>query len=173
MVDGSIIEPQPTSSRWRALTHKHLRQSLYPGLSEYAADELRETICRWTSDILVAACATHESTSRTWIRETFGEQIGRIVKSVAGIATICREEIMSTNFDIISVEPGQFFSERAMEDVFREYGASRGAVLATTELGLRRMTRKSVGGREDNRTVEQQLLVRPKVILDSVGTAFA
>ncbi|KAJ7455382.1 hypothetical protein B0H11DRAFT_1739915 [Mycena galericulata] len=166
-----VAEPQPTSSRWRALAHRHVH-TLYPGLTEYAAEELRETICRWTSDILVAACATHESTSRAWIRETFGEQIGRMVKSVAGIATICREEIMSTNFDIISVEPGQFFDERVMEDAFGNYGVSHGAVLATTELGLRRMTRRSAGGRENDRTVEQQLLVRPKVILDSVNTAF-
>ncbi|KAJ7714969.1 hypothetical protein DFH07DRAFT_369310 [Mycena maculata] len=166
-----VAEPQPTSARWRALTHRHVH-TLYPGLTDYAAEELRETICRWTSDILVSAAATHESTSRGWIRETFGEQIGRMVKSVAGIATICREEILSTNFSLFIVEPGQIFDERMMQDAFGDYGASQGAVLATTELGLRRMTRKSVAGREDDRTVEQQLLVRPKVILDSVGTAF-
>jgi hypothetical protein len=59
-----------------------------------------------------------------------------------------------------------------MMDVFGEYGASHGPVVATTELGLRRMTRKSIAGKEDDRAVEQQLLVRPKVILDSVGTTF-
>ncbi|KAJ7126911.1 hypothetical protein C8R44DRAFT_779874 [Mycena epipterygia] len=167
-----VAEPQPTSSRWRALTHRHVH-TLYPGLTEYSAEELRETICRWTSDILVAAGATHESTSfRTWIRETFGEQVGRIVKSVAGIAQICKEEIMSANFDVIIVENGQFFDKRVMTDVFGEYGVSHGAVLATTELGLRRMTRKGGAGREDGRTVEQQMqmLLRPKVILDSVGS---
>ncbi|KAF8206341.1 hypothetical protein K438DRAFT_1817029 [Mycena galopus ATCC 62051] len=166
-----IAEPQPTSSRWRAITHRHVH-ALYPGLTEYAAEELRETICRWTSDILVAACGTREATSRAWIRETFGEQVGRMVKAVAGIAQICKEEIMSTNFDLVMVEPGQGFEERIMTDVFGQYGVSRGAVLATTELGLRRMTRRSIPGKEDDRTVEQQLLVRPKVILDSVGTTF-
>ncbi|KAJ6576577.1 hypothetical protein DFH09DRAFT_914824 [Mycena vulgaris] len=162
-----IAEPQPTSSRWRALAHRHVH-TLYPGLTQYSAEELRETIYRWTSDILVAACATHESTSRAWIRETFGEQVGRMVKSVAGIAQICKEEIMSTNFDVIMVEPGQLFDERIMTDAFGVgEGESHGAVVATTELGLRRMTRRG-----NERTVEQQLLVRPKVILDSVGTTF-
>jgi len=167
-----IAEPQPTSSRWRAITHRHVH-TLYPGLKEYAAEELRETICRWTSDILVAAGATHEARSRTWIRETFGEQVGRIVKAVAGIAKTCKEEIMSTNFDLVMVEPSQRFDERIMLDAFGEYGVSQGAVMATTELGLKRMTRKSIPGKEDDRTVEQQLLVRPKVILDSVSTTFA
>ncbi|KAJ7227268.1 hypothetical protein GGX14DRAFT_418860 [Mycena pura] len=164
-------EPQPTSSRWRALTHRHVH-TLYPGLAEYSAEELRETICRWTSDILVAACATHESTSRKWIRETFGEQVGRMVKAVVAFAQICKEGIMSTNFDIIMVEPNQTFDERVMVDAFGDYGSSRGAVLATTELGLRRMTRRAIGGREEDGTVEHQILVRPKVILDSVNTAF-
>ncbi|KAJ6531875.1 hypothetical protein B0H19DRAFT_966509 [Mycena capillaripes] len=165
-----MAEPQPTSSRWRALTHKSVH-ALYPGLAEYAAEELKETICRWTSDILVAACAAPEATSRAWVRETFGEQVGRMVKAVAGIAQICRQEIMSTNFDLVLIEPGQSFDER-MLDAFGEYGVSHGAVVATTELGLRRMTRRGVPGREEDRTVEQQLLVRPKVILDSVGTTF-
>ncbi|KAJ7364126.1 hypothetical protein DFH08DRAFT_730606 [Mycena albidolilacea] len=166
-----IAEPQPLSSRWRAICHKHVH-ALYPGLKEYAAEELRETICRWTSDILVAACATNEATSRAWIRETFGEQVARIVKAVAAIAQICKEEIMSANFNLVLVEAGQRFDERVMVDVFGEYGASHGAVVATTELGLRRMTRKSIAGKEDDRAVEQQILVRPKVILDSVGTTF-
>jgi hypothetical protein len=95
-----------------------------------------------------------------------------MVKAVAGIAQICKEEIMSTNFDIVMIEAGKSFDERVMLDAFGEYGMSHGEVLATTELGLRRMTRRGNSGREDDRTVEQQLLVRPKVILDSVGTTF-
>jgi hypothetical protein len=76
---------------------------------------------------------------------------------------------MSTNFDVIMVEAGQLFDERRMSDAFGVVEGSHGGVLATTELGLRRMTRRG-----DDRTVEQQLLVRPKVILDSVvGTTFA
>ncbi|KAJ7475915.1 hypothetical protein FB451DRAFT_1245243 [Mycena latifolia] len=160
-----VAEPQPTSSKWRALTHKHVH-TLYPGLSNYSSEELRETIYRWTSDILVAAYATQGS--RAWMRETFAEQVGRMVKSVTGIAQICKEEIMSTNFDVIMVEPGQFFDGRIMTDAFGiGEGESHGAVLATTELGLRRITRRG-----DEKTVEQQLLVRPKVILDSVVTVF-
>ncbi|KAJ7650159.1 hypothetical protein FB45DRAFT_1017560 [Roridomyces roridus] len=165
-----VSEPQPTSSRWRSLAHKHVH-TLYPGLADYAAEELRETLCRWTSDILVAAGASHESTSpsRAWIRETFGDQVGRMVKSTAGIATICREEIMSTNFDILSVEPGQLFDVRIMEDALGYTTSAHGAVLATTELGLRRMTRKNAS----DRTIEQQLLCRPKVIMHSVAEVFS
>ncbi|KAK7033187.1 CRAL-TRIO-N domain-containing protein [Favolaschia claudopus] len=134
-----LAEPQPTSSRWRAITHKQIH-ALYPGLTEYAADELRETMCRWVSDVLVAACATHESTSRVWIRDNFGEQAARIVKAVASLARLSKEEIMSTNFELFIIEPGAKFNGRIMTDAFGDYEASQGGVLATTELGLRRMT---------------------------------
>ncbi|KAJ7067015.1 hypothetical protein C8F01DRAFT_1120000 [Mycena amicta] len=164
-----FAEPQPTSARWRALTHRHVH-TLYPGLAEYSAQDLTETITRWASDILLAVGA---ESSRKWIRETFGEQIGRIVKSVLAFAQLCKEGIMSSNFDMVLIEGNQPFDERVMVDVFEGPQGDGRLVLATTELGLRRMTRKTVGGggMDDDGgagTVEHQVLVKPKVLLDSV-----
>ncbi|TFK22888.1 hypothetical protein FA15DRAFT_695436 [Coprinopsis marcescibilis] len=48
------LEPQPTSAKWRALTHSHIH-AIYPTLSTYSATELAETILRWVFDILVLA----------------------------------------------------------------------------------------------------------------------
>ncbi|KAG2018289.1 hypothetical protein CC2G_007728 [Coprinopsis cinerea AmutBmut pab1-1] len=54
------FEPQPTSAKWRSLTHTHIHQ-IYPTLSAYSASELAETILRWTYDVLVlAGCGSFE-----------------------------------------------------------------------------------------------------------------
>lgn len=54
------LEPQPTSSKWRSLTHGHIH-AIYPTLAAYSANELAETMLRWTLDILIlAGCARVE-----------------------------------------------------------------------------------------------------------------
>jgi hypothetical protein len=54
IADSFETEPQPTSSKWRSLTHSHIH-SIYPTLAAYSANELAETVLRWTVDILVIA----------------------------------------------------------------------------------------------------------------------
>lgn len=76
---------------------------------------------------------------------------------------------MSTNFDVVAVENGQVFEKREMTDAFEDYGTSSGAVLCTTDLGLSCATRKSAGGMGHEGFVERRLLLRPKVVLESVA----
>lgn len=81
---------------------------------------------------------------------------------------------MSTRFEIIAIENDGDFDPRRMTDAFGEYGSSRGAILITTEVGLRCNTRKDVpestddGGSTLVAEVEQRILLQPKVVLDSV-----
>ncbi|KAJ4477260.1 hypothetical protein J3R30DRAFT_3291105 [Lentinula aciculospora] len=165
-------EPQPTSSRWRALTHRHIH-TMYPYLSDYSANELAETMYRWSADILVVAgCQGYGKGSlgsRDGLRTRFGEQVRRITKTACKLAQVTKEEIMSTCFEIIAIEHGDAFDPRRMFDSFGEYGTSRGAIITTTELGLHCKTRKSaeVVGTEDFAT-EIRMLMPPKVVLDSV-----
>lgn len=57
------LEPQPTSSKWRSLTHGHIH-AIYPTLATYSANELAETMLRWTVDILtLAGCVSVDSSS--------------------------------------------------------------------------------------------------------------
>ncbi|RXW17587.1 hypothetical protein EST38_g8264 [Candolleomyces aberdarensis] len=57
------LEPQPTSSKWRSLTHGHIH-AIYPTLAAYSANELAETMLRWTVDILtLAGCISVDSSS--------------------------------------------------------------------------------------------------------------
>lgn len=77
---------------------------------------------------------------------------------------------MSTNFDLVSAGHGDSFDDKRMLDVFGDYGTSRGAILATTELGLRCTTRKPnrESGKEEDGLLETRLLLQPRVVLDSV-----
>ncbi|KAF5391627.1 hypothetical protein D9757_002409 [Collybiopsis confluens] len=163
--------PQPTSSRWRALTHRHIH-TMYPYLSDYSANELAETMYRWSADILAAAgCQSYGKgsiASRDGLKSRFGEQVRRITKTACKLAQVTKEEIMSTCFEIIAVEHGDAFDSRRMFDSFGEYGASRGAIITTTELGLRCKTRKNGALGTDDHSTEIRMLMLPKVVLDSV-----
>lgn len=165
------LEPQPTSSRWRALAHKHIHE-LHPELGDYAVNEMTETIFRWSFDLFLicGSSSPHSSpSSREVFRTRFGSQVKRISKSACRIAQIIREEIMSTNFEVIGADSGRAFDAQEMVDAFEDYGSPRGAVLCTTELGLRCSTRKATAEPSASReeSIERRLLLRPKVILES------
>lgn len=146
---------------------------MYPYLSDYSANELAETMYRWGSDILVVAgCQGHGKgslASREGLKARFGEQVRRITKTACKLAQVTKEEIMSTCFEIIAVEHGDGFDSRRMLDSFGEYGPSRGGIITTTELGLRCKTRKTGEGMAtEDFTTEIQILMPPKVVLESV-----
>ncbi|KIJ67004.1 hypothetical protein HYDPIDRAFT_174280 [Hydnomerulius pinastri MD-312] len=164
-------EPQPTSSRWRALAHKHIHE-LHPELNDYATNEMTETIFRWTLDVFLICGSTNPqptASSREAFRSRFGAQVKRISKSACRLAQITREEIMSTSFEVVGADSGRMFDAQEMMDAFEDYGTSKGAVLCTTELGLRCSTRKvateSVAPSEE--ATDRRLLLRPKVVLES------
>jgi hypothetical protein len=171
-----INEPQPTSAKWRSLTHQHIH-AIYPTLTEYSVNELSDTILRWSADIFVVAgwqsfssSASTNGPITTVIRSLYFDQIKRISRSVLRLAKVTREEIMSTTFEVVVADPTQIFhdssnseidleldlndgtpnnSERGglnMVDAFAEYGESKGRALATMELGLRCITRVGAAG---------------------------
>jgi len=141
---------------------------MYPYLTDYSANELAETMYRWSADILVVAgCGKGSLASRDGLRTRFGEQVRRITKTACKLAQVTKEEIMSTCFEVVAIEHGDIFDARRMFDSFGEYGLSRGAIVTTTELGLRCKTRKNPSATDDCAT-EIRMLMAPKVVLDSV-----
>ncbi|KAI0734110.1 hypothetical protein C8Q72DRAFT_873183 [Fomitopsis betulina] len=188
-------EPQATSARWRALTHRSIRM-LYPGLEEYAITELVATMLRWSSTIFALAGSSPTlEPSPALVPST---QLRRIAEAVYRLARVTREEILSTGFEVVLVDSGETFNEGAMSNKMKHYeeviaaddseivqsqstvrsgggranGADTGKVLCTTELGLRCVTRKSKSGSaasEDNveEPFESRILLLPKVVLDS------
>ncbi|THH15692.1 hypothetical protein EW146_g4824 [Bondarzewia mesenterica] len=172
------IEPQATSSRWRALTLSHIR-AMNPRLEELAVSEFVDNIIRSYADIFTLCGCTNtevDLTSVDALQTRFGSQIWRIAQSACDLARVTKEGIMSTNFEVILVEQGRIFDAVAMTNAFAGFGASKGAVLCTTELGLRCSTRRNaravahrLGGAE---TIERTTLLQPKVILEAVAQIF-
>jgi hypothetical protein len=147
---------------------------MHPRLEEFAVNDLAETIFRWSSDIfIISGCSNPQKTSCSLegLRARFGTQVRRIAVAVYNIAKITREEIMSSNFDVVAVDHGQGFDKAEMVDAFEDYGTSIGAVLCTTDLGLSCSVRKcsDISGQEQEGYVERRLLLRPKVVLESVA----
>lgn len=133
---------------------------------------MTETILRWTLDIfMICGCSNPQSNSasRDAFRTRFQAQVKRISKNACNLAQISREEIISANFEVVAAESGRTFDAQEMIDVFEECGTSNGAVLCTTELGLRCSTRKTTAetDTESEGNVERRLLLRPKVMLES------
>lgn len=171
------IEPQPTSSRWRALTHRSIR-SLYPGLEEYAISELMATMLRWSGTIFaLSGCRLpSEPRGKDIVPSTLRAQLRRIAEAVFKLARITREEILSTNFEVVLAENGQPFVATGMTNTLGEHHhevtngrMDQGSVLCTTELGLRCMTRRGKAEGED--AFERRMLLQPKVVLDSTVDA--
>ncbi|KAG5340887.1 hypothetical protein C0989_000241, partial [Termitomyces sp. Mn162] len=143
--------------------------------SESSINDLSDSIFRWSSDIFtVAGCLSYENgatSSKDGLRLRFGDQVRRIANSVTRLARVTREDILSTCFDVISVNANAQFDSGKMSDAFGDYVASRGAIIATTELGLRCTTRlreSESSEAHDDVTLEQRTILQPKVVLESV-----
>ncbi|KZT29620.1 hypothetical protein NEOLEDRAFT_1106049 [Neolentinus lepideus HHB14362 ss-1] len=159
-------EPQPVSSRWRALTHRYIHV-LHPRLEEQAVEELADMIFLWCTDVLSTAKCAVPVSSKEALQSRFGAQIRRIVQAACKLARVTKEEIMSTNFELMSVDPGRPYDPEDMIDSFAEYGASRGRVVCIAELGVRCTTIKRSA--EGGKAVEtKKVLLKPRAIFDSV-----
>ncbi|KAH9484102.1 hypothetical protein JR316_0003582 [Psilocybe cubensis] len=209
-----LTEPQPTSAKWRALTHQHIH-SIYPTLTDYSVNELSDTILRWCADIFFIAnghsfspssptiqspsssppisisppVSIVSQTTSAHLRVLYLDQIRRISRAVLRLASITREEIMSTSFEVTIADPSGTFDDREMVDAFGEYGESHGLILVTMELGLKCVTRVAPGlelpdlcdnteghggnngmllNGKDGSMLESRVLLQPKVVLESV-----
>ena len=144
----------------------------------------------------------HHISPQAHLRAHHHDQLKRIAQRILRIASITREEILSTSFEIVIADPsaqGQVPSQQSFEkefgaemvDAFGEYTSeSKGRLLGTVELGLRCVTKVSeregaavghggangVGagavsavGKDGGKVeLESRLLLRPKVVLESV-----
>jgi len=79
---------------------------------------------------------------------------------------------MSTNFEVVLTEQGRSFDSFCMTNAFGTLGESSGAVLCSTELGLRCVTKKSTRAAADGLVegcLDSTMLLLPKVILEGVA----
>lgn len=166
-----ILEPQATSARWRALTLTHLR-AINPRLEDAAVQDFITQILRAWADVLVLCGVAQSELTLDVLRPRFGAQTQRVVRSACALARILHEEIMSTKFEVILTEQGRAFDPSCMTNAFGELGESSGAVLCSTELGLRCVTKKNARVAVDGLfegSMDTKMLLLPKVILEGVA----
>lgn len=137
-------------------------------------NELCESIYRYCSDILLLSGCTGNPSDRTslssreGLRSRFGDQVRRLARSVCKLSTLTRQEIFSANFELLLASHNDSFDMRKMEDAFAAYVPSKGPILATTEFGLRWTTRRSDTGTVGKNDIETRILLKPKVVVESV-----
>lgn len=121
------IEPQATSSRWRALTHANLRavlpafQNAANGppptpvtpttpatpsasgsfLAAYTEDNLRGIL----AILVLAGCSDYNGLHREPLRKRFGAALTRIGERAHRLAIAMREGVMSAAFEVVVVPP--------------------------------------------------------------------
>lgn len=117
---------------------------------------------RWSADALILSGSPSPNISIEALRSQFAVQLRRIAQGACRVARVTHEEIISTNFEILAVEHGTVYDSQSMVNVFEQYGASKGRVLCTSEIGLRCFR---MGGEEK---ANSRLLLPPRVVLESV-----
>lgn len=116
---------------------------------------------RWSMDILTLSGTPVPKDN---LRNLFEPRLQRIAEVAIGIAAVTKEQVLSTNFEVIGIEVGRVFESKHMRNAFEDYypgGTKEGTgerVLCTTEVGLKCFS----GNGMDERT-----LVQPAVILES------
>jgi hypothetical protein len=163
-------EPQPTSSRWRALAHSHARSAyLTTGPSIHDEATQLSTHLRGVQAILsLAGCSSPDGASRPALRARFGEALERISGSTTALARVLAEEVMSAKYEVVGVlrdddgarsatdsgfaeeaPDAVVFCEHTMRDVFEgAAGAEHAKVVCVTELGLTFVRRRESLGEE-------------------------
>lgn len=177
-------EPQPTSSRWRALTHSHIR-SLSPNIDSLATSEVTDTCLRGIANVLSAAGAPDPLDALLTRASTlYRAQLRRIAELANRFSFVLREGTMSTDFQPLFVESVREFNPSMMENLYASAagtsseagsgavmnGTSRGRVLCTTEIGLQCLTNKGRdNGKEFNaQTIERRVVLKPRVVLENI-----
>jgi hypothetical protein len=165
------LEPQAASARWRALTIAHLR-AVNPRLEEAAVQDFITQILRAWADVFALCGVAPFELTLDVLKQRFGEQTQRVVRSACALARVLHEDIMSTNFEVVLSEQGRAFDPACMANAFGTFGESSGEVLCTTELGLRCVTRKNARVAVDGLLeggFDSTMLLLPKVILEGVA----
>ncbi|THG99726.1 hypothetical protein EW145_g7211 [Phellinidium pouzarii] len=164
----STCIPQPTSSRWRALTHAHIR-ALSPNLDNIAVTEVTDTALRGVANVLSAGGFGEVEALLTRASARHRAQLRRIAELANRLAYVLREGTMSTDFQPLFVESVREFSPLTMENVYEGYGPSKGRVLCTTEIGLQCLTNRGKDGKDfSSQTIERRVVLKPRVVLESI-----
>lgn len=136
---------------------------------------------RWSAAVFdVSGCSPKDKSDSA--TSTFRSQLRRIAEAVYKLSLVTREEILSTNFEVVLIESGLLFEGVSMSNAFADghaTGRSKDGekVLCTTELGLKCITRRGKNyappakDGSDTDAFERRILLQPKVVLEEAVDA--
>ena len=144
--------------------------------------ELVTTMLRWSAAVFdVSGCSPKDKSDAS--TSTLRSQLRRIADAVYKLSVVTREEILSTNFEVVLVESGAVYEHMSMSNAFVEGHAPSSSregekVLCTTELGLKCITRRGKNyapqGKDSTLNAdsfEHRILLQPKVVLEEAVDA--
>ena len=140
-----------------------------PNIDEIAVNEVTDTSLRGIANILSAAGYGEVEEQLQKAQARYKSQIRRIVDSAYKFALVIKEATMSTNFHAVYVDSAKDFRSSQMENLYEGYGPSQGHVLCTIAIGLQSATNRGRDGKDFSElTIEKRLVLKPKVVLESV-----
>lgn len=156
-----LTEAQAISGRWRVLSRIHI---VHSWISEPGS--LVKGIIAGLSDILLAAsCTALESDIISMITSKFEERISLLV-GYAGRLNKLFDDVISSDFEVLAVRPGEVFEARNMEDTDDDQVMiQEGVVLCATHLGL--MKRVPEGTLWERGRKQKVTVLKAKVLLES------
>ncbi|KIL61941.1 hypothetical protein M378DRAFT_13152 [Amanita muscaria Koide BX008] len=147
-------EDSATANKWRAVTHAQFRQNenTKTSMTHFLIEHLMS---------LLTFIGLPDS-SKSWVTELLEERCPIIVGPALHINNAIFEDAGSDRLDIVLVRPDELFDTFTMENSFGRNGETGEVVVATADLGFRRIA-------GDYLAVSH--LVKPKVVLSSAFDA--
>ncbi|KAI9569171.1 hypothetical protein HD554DRAFT_2020913 [Boletus coccyginus] len=155
------VEAQVVSGRWRSLARVHI---VHNWVSH--PESLVKGIIAGFSDILLAAgCTAPQSDITSKVTSKFEQKIALLVE-LAGRLNKLFDEVISSDFEILVVRPGEKFESKNMEDTDSDQaGLQDASVLCATHLGL--IKRVPVGTLWEKGRKQKMTALKAKVLLES------
>lgn len=142
---------------------------LTPNIDELAVNDIVDNSMKGIANILCAAGYGEADAQFQDLEAKYGSQLKHIAERASKVALMIREGTMSTDYQVMFVDSSRTFNATWMENLYEGFGASQGLVLCTTEIGLQSVTsRKREGRNIDENAIEKRVVLKPKVVLESV-----
>ena len=154
-------EAQAISGRWRSLARVHYVRywTIHP-------ESLVEGILGDISDIVLAAgCTAARSDIITKVVSKFEEKVSLLIE-LAGRLSKMFDEVISSDFEVFIVKPGEKFQPKMMEDADDDQTTVEEApVLCTTQIGLRKWV--PLGALWEKGRKRKIVVLKAKIVLES------
>ncbi|TBU25279.1 hypothetical protein BD311DRAFT_764971 [Dichomitus squalens] len=161
-------ESQSVCGQWRSRARKYSKQRLYnsrdlvPGFSHQLAERI--------ADLLTVAGG---SSAAEDIHAAYAPHLETIIRTALDLQRITGEEVVACDYEVLTARFDEIFDSEQMEDIYNGEIAATGPpgtvprVLSTADLGLRR-SQKVADAVDDDDGVTTTMLLKPKVVLDTV-----